>query len=198
VIRLSTKVACPSASKSVLLSLSKGHGDDDVLARADDLWDPIGEERPDRDGLVAQQPIDLFDRMLRQQAPRLCQGVANHRYGKRRAGHDADRGVGKRLHPLGMHISAKHLIDILPYLFGLAADANLLYDHNCPRHRNEGINCTPPSGNTMEKMRGSLSQIPSFFCGARCSPDSRGFRIGFGSIGAGALMWARQVRGAEV
>ena len=91
VTRLSASVASPSPSRS----RSEVHGDDDVAARSHQMRHPAGEALPDIDATVAEQTIDLLDRVL---CATLCRvlalksGLANHRDGQRRAGHDAQCG----------------------------------------------------------------------------------------------------------
>ena len=47
------------------------HRHHDVGARPDHLRDPCGEDVPRLDPGIAQQPVDLFDRMLGEKAARL-------------------------------------------------------------------------------------------------------------------------------
>ena len=63
---------------------------------------PAGEALPDVDAAVAEQSIDLLDRVPGHQTARLRQGLADHRHGKRGADHDAQRGRGERVHALGV------------------------------------------------------------------------------------------------
>jgi len=83
------------------------HGDDDLLAWADDFPHPGREYLPDDDASIAQQPIDLFDRVLVDEAARLRQRMADDRDRQRSAGHDAERAVGQRLDPLGVQVASE-------------------------------------------------------------------------------------------
>ena len=84
------------------------HGDDDLLARADDFPDPEREHLPDDDAAIAQQPIDLFDGVLVEQAARLRQRMADDRDRERSARHDAERAVGQRLDTLGVQVAGEY------------------------------------------------------------------------------------------
>jgi hypothetical protein len=64
-----------------------------VAALADLMPHPAGETAPDVDAVVAEQPINLLDRVLGNQAPGLRQGLANHRHCQRRRLHHAERGT---------------------------------------------------------------------------------------------------------
>ena len=72
---------------------------------------PAGEALPDIDATVAEQAIDLLDRVLGHQAACLRQGLADHRDGERRAGHDAQRGRGERVHALGVEVVRIQLVN---------------------------------------------------------------------------------------
>lgn len=57
------------------------------------MWHPADEILPEVDAAVAEQAIDLLDRLLCHQAAFLRQGLADHRATARRGpGHDAQRG----------------------------------------------------------------------------------------------------------
>ena len=62
------------------------------------------------DGLVAQQTVDLLDRVLGEQASRLGQRSADHRDSQRRSHHHAQRRVGQRQHPLAVEIPLEQLV----------------------------------------------------------------------------------------
>src|SRR5271154_3354379 len=83
------------------------HGDDDLLAWADDFPHPGREYLPDDDASIAQQPIDLFDRVLVDEAARLRQRMADDRDRQRSAGHDAERAVGQRLDTPGVQVASE-------------------------------------------------------------------------------------------
>ena len=52
----------------VAVEVGPVHGDDDVVARSYQMWHPAGEALPDVDAAVAEQAIDLLDRVLGHQA----------------------------------------------------------------------------------------------------------------------------------
>jgi hypothetical protein len=83
------------------------HGDDDLLAWADDFPHPGREYLPDDNASMAQQPIDLFDRVLVDEAARLRQRMADDRDRQRSAGHGVERAVGPRLDPLGAQVASE-------------------------------------------------------------------------------------------
>ena len=89
---------------SVGVEIGPVHGDNDLLAAADRLRNPLREHLPGTDAGVAQQPVDLFDRMLGQQSPRLRQRMADHRNRQRRPGHHPQRAVGQRRDPFGVNM----------------------------------------------------------------------------------------------
>jgi len=66
-----------------------------IRARADQMRHPAGEAVPDIDALVAEQPVDLFDRVLGHAATCLRQCLPDHRHRQRRPGHDAACGRGQ-------------------------------------------------------------------------------------------------------
>ncbi len=56
------------------------------------------------------QAVDLLDRVLGEQAPRLGQRSADHRYSQRRAHHHAQGRVGQRQHPLAVEITFQQTV----------------------------------------------------------------------------------------
>ena len=79
----------------VAVEVGPVHGNDDLLARADQMRHPAGEAVPDIDALVAEQSVDLLDRMLGHEAACLRQCLPDHRHRQRRTGHDAKGGRGQ-------------------------------------------------------------------------------------------------------
>lgn len=71
-----------------------------------------GEHVPYDDALIAQQPGDLFDRVLAQKAARLGQGLADDRHRQRRARHDTGRAIRQRHHALGVKIFGEDAIEM--------------------------------------------------------------------------------------
>ena len=63
------------------------HGDDEFPAFADRVVDPEREHGPDVDPLVAQETIDLLDRVLGRRAARLRERLTDNGDRERRAGH---------------------------------------------------------------------------------------------------------------
>ena len=55
----------------VAVEVGPVHGDDDVVARPYQMWDPTREALPEVDAAVAEQAIDLPDRVLGHQVARL-------------------------------------------------------------------------------------------------------------------------------
>ena len=90
------------------------HRHQGVLAAGQLMRHPAGEAVPHVDGLVAQQPVHLLDRMLRHQAARLRQGLADHGHRKRRARHHAKRSASQRIDPLGVQIMGVQFADETP------------------------------------------------------------------------------------
>jgi hypothetical protein len=83
------------------------HGDDDLLARADDFPDPVREHLPDDDAAIAQQPIDLFDGVLVEETASLRQRMADDRDRQRAARHDAERAIGQGFDTLGVQVASE-------------------------------------------------------------------------------------------
>jgi hypothetical protein len=54
--------------------------------------------------LVAEKTVDLLDRVLGHQTPRLRQGPPDHRNRQRCTRHDPERRPGQRINPLGMNV----------------------------------------------------------------------------------------------
>jgi hypothetical protein len=89
------------------------HGHDDRLALANDFRHPRGEHVPHDNALIAQQPIDLLDGVLAEQAARLSQGLADDRHRQRCARHHAERAIGQRLHTLRMEVFGEYAVEIV-------------------------------------------------------------------------------------
>jgi len=81
------------------------------LARSDPTGSPVGETVPDIDVVVAEQPVDLLDRVLGHQSPRLRQRLPDHGNRQRRAGHHAQRRPGQRIHSLGVKVMLIQIIN---------------------------------------------------------------------------------------
>jgi hypothetical protein len=78
------------------------HRQHDLAPRAHDRANPRTEQVPGDHARVAQQPVDLFDRRLGEQATRVRERVTDQRNGKRRPGHDTERSVGQRQDALSL------------------------------------------------------------------------------------------------
>jgi hypothetical protein len=87
------------------------HRHHDLGARGDEVLHPGLEQIPDLDALIAEQPVDLLDRVFVGDAARLRHAVADHGHGERSVGHHAKRGVAQRQHTLGVQIPAEHAPD---------------------------------------------------------------------------------------
>ena len=88
----------------VLVEIGPIHRHQDVPALADLMRHPTGETVPNVDAAVAEQPVDLLDRVLGHQAAGLRQRLADHRHRQRRRLHHAERGTSQRRDPLGVQV----------------------------------------------------------------------------------------------
>jgi hypothetical protein len=95
----------------VVVEVGPVHGDDDLRARADHMRHPAGEALPDIDALVAEQAVNLLNRVLGDQAARLGEGLADHRHRQRCAGHDTERGTGQGVDALGVQVVAVEAVN---------------------------------------------------------------------------------------
>src|ERR1700676_3152706 len=75
------------------------------------MWHPAGEAIPDVDAAVAEQAIDLLDRVFGHQTACLRQGLADHRDGERGPGHDAQCGRSERGYALGVEVVAVQAVN---------------------------------------------------------------------------------------
>ena len=64
----------------VAVEVGPVHGNDNLPTCSDQMRNPVGEAFPDIDFLVAEQTVDLLDRMLGHQTPRLRQCLGDHRH----------------------------------------------------------------------------------------------------------------------
>jgi hypothetical protein len=81
------------------------------------------------DVLIAQQPVDLLDRMLRHQTARLRQRLPDHRDRQRCAGHYAQRRPGQAVDPLGMSFMPANAADKCTDVFQTPAKPPLQLFH---------------------------------------------------------------------
>lgn len=72
--------------------------DDNRGLRRGDVRHPVGEQRPDVEGGIAQEPVNLFDRMLGLQPARRRQANPDRMNGERDSMHHAHDGVRDRVH----------------------------------------------------------------------------------------------------
>jgi len=86
------------------------HRHDDRLALAHDLARPWREHVPYDDPGVAQQAIDLFDRVSVHQAARLRQCMPDDRDGQRGPRQNPQRPIGQRKNPLGVQAPRKRAL----------------------------------------------------------------------------------------
>ena len=84
------------------------HGHDDSFALADNLRHPRGKEVPHGDAWITQEAVDLLDRVLAHQAPRLGERLADNRHRQRRTVHYPQRAVGQRHYALGVKLADEH------------------------------------------------------------------------------------------
>ena len=89
---------------SIMVEVGPVHGNDNLPARSDQMGNPVCETVPDIDVLIAEQAIDLLDRVLGHQTSGLCQCLTDHRHRQRCAGHDTQCRPGQRFNPLGMQV----------------------------------------------------------------------------------------------
>jgi hypothetical protein len=87
------------------------HRDNNLAAGADQMRNPAGEAVPDVDLLVAEQPVDLLDRVLGHRTACLCQGLPDDRNRQRRAGHRAQSRPGQAINPLCVQVMLVHAVD---------------------------------------------------------------------------------------
>ena len=85
--------------------------DDHFGAGADEVRRPVGEEGPDVDASIAQEPVYLLDAMLGQRTHGLRQAAPHCMDCQRRTREHAQGGVGQRQHPLGMQVACVQGVD---------------------------------------------------------------------------------------
>jgi transposase len=79
----------------VMVEIGPVHRHKNVPRRADLMRHPARETVPRVDAGVAQHPVDLFDRVLGDQALRLRERLSDQRHRERRGLHDAECGAGQ-------------------------------------------------------------------------------------------------------
>ena len=80
------------------------HRHDDLAPRPHRLANPRTEQVPRDHARVAQQPVDLFDRRLGDQAARRRQRLPDQGHRQRRPGHDPERSIGQGQDALGVQV----------------------------------------------------------------------------------------------
>jgi len=75
------------------------------------MWNPAGEAVPYIDILVAEQSVDLLDRVLGHQTSRLRQCLADYRDRQRRRWPLRQRRPGQGIDPLGMKLMAVNAVN---------------------------------------------------------------------------------------
>jgi hypothetical protein len=123
----------------ITVEIGPVHGDDDLGARTHQIRNPARKARPNINLLITQQAVDLLDRMLRHQAPRQRQTLANHRHRQRRARHDPKRRRSQRIHPLGMKVVIVDTVNERPNILQLAAKPPIYLIHNAPKQNYQHI-----------------------------------------------------------
>jgi hypothetical protein len=63
----------------IAIKIGPVHGNDDFLARSNQMRNPAGEAVPYVDFPIAEQPVNLLDRVLAHQTARLRQRLPDHR-----------------------------------------------------------------------------------------------------------------------
>jgi hypothetical protein len=86
------------------------HRHDDRHARAHDLANPRREKLPHDDSGVAQQAVNLFDRVFVRKTARLRQRMPDQRNGQRRSRQNPQRPIGQRQNPLGVQAPRKRAL----------------------------------------------------------------------------------------
>jgi hypothetical protein len=86
------------------------HRHDDRLALAHHLANPRREKLPHDDPGVAQQAVNLFDRVSVRKTARLRQRMPDDRNGQRRPRHNPQRPIGQRKNPLAVQAPRKRAL----------------------------------------------------------------------------------------
>ena len=89
---------------SVAIEIGPVHGDDDLASCSNHAGHPVREAVPDVDARVAEQPVDLLDRVLGDQTTRLRQRLPDRGHRQRHARHHTQRRPGQCLDPLGVQV----------------------------------------------------------------------------------------------
>jgi hypothetical protein len=105
----------------IAVELGPVHGDDNFPSRAHEMRDPVGQALPNIDLLVAEQAVDLLDRVLGHQTASLRQSLPDHRHRQRGARHDPERRPRQGIDPLGMHAVLVQIVDESPNILELPA-----------------------------------------------------------------------------
>ena len=119
----------------VAVEIGPVHGNQDRLALPHHVRHPPGEAVPDVDALVAEQAVDLLDRMLGGKPARLRQRLADDRDRERGACHHPQRRTGQRGHPLGMQVMLVNRLDERPNVVQTRAKPTIHFPHGLPRVR---------------------------------------------------------------
>ena len=109
-------------------------------ARPDHVRDPVAEERPDINAVVAQQSVDLLDAVLAHPAHRLGQTLANCMDGQRGAGEHAQGCIGKRQDSFRMQVA---VIQVRDEFSDVVSSQHGLLSHRLPPNRLEGAMVIP-------------------------------------------------------
>jgi hypothetical protein len=86
------------------------HRHDDRLALAHDLANPRREKVPYDDPGVAQQTVNLFDRVSVRKTARLRQRMPDQRNGQRRSRQHPQSPIGQRQNPLDVQAPGKRAL----------------------------------------------------------------------------------------
>src|SRR5713101_6603650 len=113
----------------IAVELGPVHGDDNFPSRAHQMRDPVGEALPNIDLLIAEQAVNLLDRVLGHQTPSLRQSLPDHRHRQRGARHDPERRPRQGINPLGMNAVPVQIVDEIPNILELPAKPPLRLLH---------------------------------------------------------------------
>jgi len=141
----------------VAVELGPVHGDDNFPSRADQMRDPVGEALPNIDLLIAEQAVNLLDRVFGHQTASLRQCLPDHRHRQRGACHDPERRPRQGIDPLGMNAVLVQIVDEIPNILQLPAKPPLRLLHGAPRSKNPphvGDMASTAPISSCQKMRG--------------------------------------------
>jgi hypothetical protein len=146
---------------SIAVKLGPVHGDDNFPPRSHQMGNPASKALPNvnlgrsllRPVLVTEQAVDLLDRMLGHQAPRLRQCLPDHRHRQRGARHHPESRPGQRIDPFGMHVVLIQIVNECSDIPQLPTKPPLRLLHDAPTEKSHmwGYNLRQPHYLEVEK-----------------------------------------------